>query len=784
MLACHRKGPSCCSGAGSNWKRRSSWKNENRSIKSSKFFLLSMYLPHTWRGEANLEEYDKTLKDLDKNMQEVKQKKYQISGIIAAMDAQVKVKPRQGQFVGNGTRMWVHHEILWNGKQIWEPAHGVDYEAWNQACEYLSAQVGNPRVPGKTKLHFWKQSEPELQKWKIFALHIMCETRSTVARNCNAQNLTDHWPVMTHVRVPQKKGWRYENNSASKRWKPKTEGDETGFGRGSWKMQKTWWEIISIEDFTKNLPRAARVVEFESTGRGNKFVKKTKEHLQAEKNLRGKSGDKLKMVKREFTKQRRRYIPRRIMLEMQKVKNKQAVCQACSSVSPSFLPRIWEAKTAWPVRIQRMSHDSKWTFLFPTLFSVQRLENTAVGARFSGIHCLSLVWTPLNILDKREISWGFRPSFSTLRHQGNRSFPCLSVIKLVWLAAFLCVKKNTLLALTAVFFGFVPLALGGYRYTVVLVWISLRYFWRDARFQKLSRGLLPFGVLPFEVFFFFTNVFVDCGARGAIGRTDFFAVSRVQGNWLCVMCRGSCFLSHWCGVRECLGLVLRTDTTFDQVNQTEDICRSMYNVHRAMSSRLHVSHEKNTSPLEHSPVAFHWISLPSFTALWFFSASVFYPVSCGCSILRPQNCNFSVLDEKILHHGCSISGSSVSIFFLSMSCSYKAITVLRWPDSRIRFLYTLSWFLFDGTSWVDHRTPSQLVYLTLNSEIDVGLVSAPSPKRIRRSQTRCVCHEGIGLLLLSPFTPPSGSFSSMPWQSSHQTTRNAIRSSTNRPLRF
>ena len=34
--------------------------------------FLSMYPPHTWGGEVNLEEYYKTLKDFDKNMQEVK----------------------------------------------------------------------------------------------------------------------------------------------------------------------------------------------------------------------------------------------------------------------------------------------------------------------------------------------------------------------------------------------------------------------------------------------------------------------------------------------------------------------------------------------------------------------------------------------------------------------------------------------------------------------------------------------------------------------------------------
>ena len=53
-----------------------------------------------------------------------------------------------------------------------------------------------------------------------------------MARICNAQNLTYHWPVMTYVRLPEKKErWQYEGNSALKGWKPKTESDETGFGR-------------------------------------------------------------------------------------------------------------------------------------------------------------------------------------------------------------------------------------------------------------------------------------------------------------------------------------------------------------------------------------------------------------------------------------------------------------------------------------------------------------------------------------------------------------------------
>ena len=87
---------------------------------------------------------------------------------------------------------------------------------------------------------------------------------------------------------------------------------------------------ISIEDITKNSPSAARAVEFESIGGGNKLVKKTRGHLEAEKNLRGKNCDELMMARRELTKQRR-YSARRTMQEMPKVKNKQAACQALDS---------------------------------------------------------------------------------------------------------------------------------------------------------------------------------------------------------------------------------------------------------------------------------------------------------------------------------------------------------------------------------------------------------------------------------------------------------------------
>ena len=79
-------------------------KHEMDTYCSWSILFLSMNLPYTWGGLANLEEYYKTLKEIDKNLQEVKQN-YHISGIIAGMDAQVEVKPHQGPFVGSGTRM-------------------------------------------------------------------------------------------------------------------------------------------------------------------------------------------------------------------------------------------------------------------------------------------------------------------------------------------------------------------------------------------------------------------------------------------------------------------------------------------------------------------------------------------------------------------------------------------------------------------------------------------------------------------------------------------------------
>ena len=171
-----------------------------------------MYLPHTWGGQANLEEYYKTLKEIDKNLHDVKQK-YNISGIIAGMDAQVEVKPQQGPSVGSGTRVSRGSTARYseleskfeNVLMEWIAKHGIKLA--NTFCK-------NWNLPKP------KQTNWTLQKWKIIdyiSVPIKWETRSIVARNCRAQNLTDHWPALTYVRLPQKnEGWRYENNSVLK----------------------------------------------------------------------------------------------------------------------------------------------------------------------------------------------------------------------------------------------------------------------------------------------------------------------------------------------------------------------------------------------------------------------------------------------------------------------------------------------------------------------------------------------------------------------------------------
>ena len=83
----------------------------------------------------------------------------------------------------------------------WISQHGIKLE--NTVC--TSWEPARART---TNLDFWEQSEQQLKKWKIIdniATPMKWETKSTVARNCRAQNLTDHRPVVTYVSVPQKK---------------------------------------------------------------------------------------------------------------------------------------------------------------------------------------------------------------------------------------------------------------------------------------------------------------------------------------------------------------------------------------------------------------------------------------------------------------------------------------------------------------------------------------------------------------------------------------------------
>ena len=67
------------------------------------------------------------------------------------------------------------------------------------------------------KLDSWKHGGEQLKKWKIIdyiAVLIQMWAKSAGARDCRAQNLTVHWPVVTFVRLPQKKE-RWKNQTTS-----------------------------------------------------------------------------------------------------------------------------------------------------------------------------------------------------------------------------------------------------------------------------------------------------------------------------------------------------------------------------------------------------------------------------------------------------------------------------------------------------------------------------------------------------------------------------------------
>ena len=102
-----------------------------------------------------------------------------------------------------------------------------------------------------------------------------------------------------------------------------------------------------------------------------------------------------------------------------KVKNSVALCRLsrafCElvfeakrfSASPPCLPRIWEAETA--LAREDTTDESRLKdgpFCIPMCF---RFSDWSI-ARISGIHCLSSVWTPLNLLNKEQDCGIYNPA--------------------------------------------------------------------------------------------------------------------------------------------------------------------------------------------------------------------------------------------------------------------------------------------------------------------------------------------------------------------------------------
>ena len=109
----------------------------------------------------------------------------------------------------------------------------------------------------------------------------------------------------------------------------KAESEECGFGRvivESLEVAEDVMGEVGVEDITECVPKAARAVEFEAAGKRNRLVKKTTEHLEAEKNLSRRTGEELKMAKSNLAKRRRKYTARRIVQTLQKANNKNEGC--------------------------------------------------------------------------------------------------------------------------------------------------------------------------------------------------------------------------------------------------------------------------------------------------------------------------------------------------------------------------------------------------------------------------------------------------------------------------
>ena len=144
---------------------------------------------------------------------------------------------------------------------------------WFTKYEFKRANTlckdGEPIRAKTNKLNYGEQDEKQLQKWKIIdyiAVPIRWVTRSTIARNSRTRNLTNHWPVGTYVRLPQKEMWMYKSFSVLKGWRPKTESDETGFGRmilESLEDASDLMDDVSIEDNSQELSNAVSAIKFD-----------------------------------------------------------------------------------------------------------------------------------------------------------------------------------------------------------------------------------------------------------------------------------------------------------------------------------------------------------------------------------------------------------------------------------------------------------------------------------------------------------------------------------------
>ena len=123
-----------------------------------------MYLPRTWSDEGALGECSNTVREIDSNMQQVKQR-YKISAIVVGGDA-----------AASGTVSWSGH----------------DGESWQWSC---TLELGEEVRALLRVLVGWM-------------------TRSTIARSLSSQRVADHCPEATIIAVLEaKEGWLCMNRS-------------------------------------------------------------------------------------------------------------------------------------------------------------------------------------------------------------------------------------------------------------------------------------------------------------------------------------------------------------------------------------------------------------------------------------------------------------------------------------------------------------------------------------------------------------------------------------------